>query len=257
MFFAISKILYFIIQPIIWLIIGIGRAFFKKNSFRRFRILRGVFWGLIIFTNPFLANRVFHTWETPATPVSSLRDTFDVGIVLGGYSEFSVYPIHDRLNVSFAANRLLDAVVLYKKGHIKKILLTGGDGKLIGDKINEANQVLPFLLTLGIPSVDILIENQSKNTYENAIFSKRVLEMNGLQQSKCLLITSAFHMRRSIGCFKKANINFEPFCAHFMAERVQVDMRSTIFPDPMLLWKWEVFIKEWVGYIVYKLKGYI
>ena len=257
MFFASSKILYFIIQPIVWLVGSLFWALFRKDPFKRHRILRGVFWGLVLLTNPFLSNRVFHAWEYPAVDISTMQDTFDVGVVLGGYCEFDVYPNKDRLNLSDAVNRLSDAVVIYKKCIIKKILLTGGDGRLLGEKVNESDNVLAFLLTLGIPESDILVENKSKNTRENAVFTKNLLENKGLKDAKCLLITSAFHMRRSIGCFNKTGLNFIPFPAHFVAQRIQADMKSTILPDPLMLWKWEVFIKEWIGYGVYWLQGYV
>jgi uncharacterized SAM-binding protein YcdF (DUF218 family) len=257
MFFALSKLLFFIIQPIVWLVGLLAWSYFTKNDKKRVKILRGLFLGVLLMTNPFLSNRVFHAWEYPAVPIESLKDTFDVGVVLGGYSEFDVYPVHDRVNYGEGVNRFNDALLLYKKGIVKKLLLTGGDGRLIGEKMNEAELSKSVLLQLGVPESDILLENQSKNTRENATFSKLVLKKQGLEHSKILLITSAFHMRRSIGCFKKVGLEFTPFPAHFVAKRLQWDTRSTILPDNEGLSKWEFFIKEWVGYAVYWLQGYI
>ena len=257
MFFVLSKILFFIIQPIVWLIALLGWANFTKNLQKRQRILRALFWGVVLITNPFLSNRVFHAWEYPVVPIESLRDTFDVGIVLGGFSTFDVYTPPDRLNFNTAANRLSDAIILYKKGLIKKILLTGGNGKLIGHNLNEADETLKFLNQLGINKDDILIENKSKNTRENAIFTKELLDENGFSKAKCLLITSAFHQRRSIGCFKKVGLDFQPFPAHFIAEKLQWDFYSTILPDRKAFENWEMFIKEWIGYAVYWMQGYI
>jgi uncharacterized SAM-binding protein YcdF (DUF218 family) len=257
MFFALSKILYFIIQPIVWLVGLLAWSFFTKKNEKKVKILRGVFWAVLLMTNPFLSNRVFHTWEYPATPINSMKDTFDVGIVLGGYSEFGVYPISDRLNFNEASNRFQDAYVLYKKGIIKKILITSGSGAFLGDKINEGDVSKIALLQYGVPETDILIENQSMNTHENAVFTKILLEKQGLAQSKLLLITSSLHMRRSIGCFKKVGLNFTPFPAHFFANRLQWDAESTILPDSRAFYRWEKFLKEWVGCIVYWLQGYI
>lgn len=256
MFFILSKILYFIIQPVVWLIFFIGKALFAKSDIKRWKILRGMFWSVLILTNPLISNRVFHAWEYEAVPMNSLNSIYDVGIVLGGFSEFDVYP-QDRLNLNYSVNRLTDAILLYKKGIIKKILITGGDGRLVGTKVNEAESTLSYLLGIGIPKSDILIENQSRNTYENAIFTQKVLEKEGLGQAQCLLITSAFHMRRSIGCFNKANIHFKPFPAHFVAERMDFSMSTTLLPDKLAFLKWEIFLKEWIGYGVYWLKGYV
>jgi uncharacterized SAM-binding protein YcdF (DUF218 family) len=136
-------------------------------------------------------------------------------------------------------------------------LITSGGGYLLGDKINESDISKKFLLQYGVPETDILIENQSNNTRENAVFTKTFLEKNGLAQSKLLLITSAMHMRRSIGCFKKVGLNFTPFPAHFFANRLQWNMESTILPDNRAFHRWEKFLKEWVGCVVYWLQGYI
>ena len=257
MFFVLSKILFFIIQPIVWLVGLLGWSYFTKNSEKKVKILRGIFWMVLLLTNPFLSNRVFHAWEYPALSLGSMKDTFDVGIVLGGYSDFDGYAINDRLNFNEASNRFQDAYVLYKKGIIKKILITSGSGALLGDKINEADMSKIALLQYGVPETDILIENQSMNTRENAVFTKTFLEKQGLAQSKLLLITSAMHMRRSIGCFKKVGLNFTPFSAHFFASRLQWNMESTILPDNKAFSRWEKFLKEWVGYVVYWLQGYI
>jgi uncharacterized SAM-binding protein YcdF (DUF218 family) len=257
MFFALSKILYFIIQPIIWLVVLLVWAYFTKSEQKRAKILRGCFIMTILITNPFLTNRLYRAWEITETPMATMRDTFDVGIVLGGFSDFDVYAYNDRLNLNFGGNRFLDALVLYKRGLIKKILISGEDGRLIGERISEADKAKTTLLQLGVPESDILIENMSKNTHENAVFTKEVLVKLNLDKSKLLLITSAFHMRRSIGCFKKVGLGFTPFPAHFVANRVQFDSNSTIFPDSMGFFKFEKFLKEIIGYMVYWLQGYI
>jgi uncharacterized SAM-binding protein YcdF (DUF218 family) len=257
MFFYLSKLLFFIIQPIVWLVVLLGWSYFTKSDIKRSKILRGLFWGILLMTNPFLSNRVFHAWEYPAVNINTMKDTFDVGIVLGGYTEWSVYPVNDRVNFGDGSNRYQDAILLYKKGLIRKILITSGSGRILGDPQNEADASKINLLAMGIPEKDILIENQSNNTRENAVFTKVLLEKLGLGQAKLLLITSSFHMRRSIGCFKKVGLNFTPFPAHFYAARIQKDFDSTILPDDSAFHTWGKFLKEWVGYGVYWLQGYI
>jgi uncharacterized SAM-binding protein YcdF (DUF218 family) len=257
MFFALSKIFFFFIKPIVWFVFFVGKTLWTKNDFRRRKILRGCLWFVILFTNPFISNRVFYAWEWEAVPMTSMRDTFDVGIVLGGYSDFGGYNYQDRMNFNPAVNRLTDAIVLYKKGFVKKLLISGGDGKLFGEKISEAVQTRQFLLDLGIKNEDILTEENSRNTRENALFTKDLLEKQGYLNPKCLLITSAFHMKRSKGCFDKVGLNTTAFPAHFYASRVQGGAETYLVPDKWAFVKWEAFIKEWIGYGVYWLQGYI
>jgi uncharacterized SAM-binding protein YcdF (DUF218 family) len=256
MFFAVSKILFFLTLPTVWLILMLIWAVRTKNEMRRKKLL-GVTLGLaVVLTNPFIANTVFHAWEVKPLSINTLHDTFDVGIVLGGFSEFDVYPIEDRLNLTVASNRLADAVLLYKKGFIKHFLISGGDGRLAGKKISEATQVGRYLHDIGIPDSAVWLERESRNTFENAKYCKEFLNTK-LPTARCLLITSAFHMRRAQGCFKKVGFAATPFPAHFIAERIQLDANSTIEPDDQCFMKWNMFIKEWIGWVAYWATGRI
>lgn len=256
MFFILSKLLYFLIQPINWLLLFLLWAILTKNLRRRLQLLRGVFFGTLLLTNPFFSHRVFHAWEYPHTPIETLRDTFHVGIVLGGYSNFSSYCNDKRLNFTSASNRLLDAVVLYKKGIIKKILISGGDGAVLKVATPEALASKPFLQSMGVAENDILLENQSRNTHENALFCKQILDTLP-QKGKVLVITSAFHLRRGIACFRKQGIDSQPFASHFIADRFSWNGSKWLVPQGDLMNYWEIFIKEWLGYLTYKIKGYI
>jgi uncharacterized SAM-binding protein YcdF (DUF218 family) len=256
MFFIISKIFYFILQPINWILLLLLWSVLTKSATRKRQLLRGVFFLTLLLTNPFFAYRVFHAWEYPHTPIENVRDTFHVGIVLGGYSDFSNYCNDERLNFNPASNRLLDAVALYKKGIIKKILISGGDGDIMRQKIPEAAASKPFLWQLGVKEEDILLENESKNTYENALFCKKYLDTLP-QKGRVLLITSAFHLRRAEGCFRKQNIDIQPFASHFIAKRFAWNGSRWLIPQSDVLHFWEIFIKEWLGYATYKMKGYL
>lgn len=255
MFFILSKLLYVLLQPLNWLIGLPIFANFTKNARRKRRILRGCFALLVLITNPFISNRIFHAWEAEPILMTELRDTFDVAIVLGGYTKGGTYA-DDRLNLSYAGNRLTDAIQLYKRGIVKKLLISGGDGRLLGESYPESNLAQKYLLDIGVKPEDLLIENQSRNTHENAVFSKQLLEKQGFTNAKTLVITSAFHMPRSIGCFKKIGINAQSFPAHFTADKLTIEPQTWLIPNPELIRNWETFIKEWIGYMVYKMQGY-
>ena len=255
MFFILSKLLYFLLQPLNWLIGLPIYAIFTKNARRKRRVLRGCFALLVLITNPFLGNRVFHAFEAEPVSMGGLRDTFDVGIVLGGYTKGGTYA-EDRLNFSYAANRLTDAVQAYKRGIIRKLLISGGDGKLIGASYPESELAKTFALDMGVKPEDLLIEDNSRNTHENAVFSKQILEKQGITNAKILVFTSASHIPRAIGCFKKIGINAQPFPTSFVANRLNFQLESWLIPDPEMIRNWESFIKEWIGSVVYKIQGY-
>jgi uncharacterized SAM-binding protein YcdF (DUF218 family) len=256
MFFILSKVLVFIIQPISWLVGLLAWAVFTKNPTKKRRILRGTFFLTVGLTNPFLMNHTFRFYETPAVPMSSLSDTFDVGIVLGGFSNFDA-TTDERLNFNSAANRLTDAVVLYKKGIVRKLLISGGDGNLLGQKTPEAEKTEPYLLLMGVRQEDILLENRSRNTYENALFSKELIDSQHVKSDKILMITSAYHTPRALGCFKKVGLKVDPFPANFIGKKPSWKTNYWLKPDAQAFFNWEAIFKEWIGYVVYVLKGYI
>ena len=209
---------------------------------------------LLFFSNHFIFNLVINVWEIEVKPVANL-ETYDIGIVLGGYSNFEIYP-RDRYNFSKRANRLTQSIELYKKGVFKKMLLTGGSGSLLLNERSEATEVEEYLLTMGVKKEDIILEPDSRNTHENAVFTKRILDKD-YPSAKCLLITSAFHMRRSRACYKKEKVTFTAFSTDVIAERTRFTPNTIIFPNRDGFWRWEMLIKEWVGCVMYWLRGYI
>lgn len=255
MFFILSKALFFMIQPLNWIIgLLIYSIFSKKPKWKkRTRNLAVIF--LIFFSNGFVLNLAIKSWETDILPVSALEDSYDIGIVLGGYSNFHLQQ-EDRYHFSAGANRLTQALELYKEGKVKKLLLTGGSGSLIKKMPNEAELIKPFLLKMGVAENDLIIEPFAKNTHENAVFTNKILKEN-YPDATCLLITSAYHMRRSKACFKKEEVQFTAFSTDLLGEEIQFSFAALFIPDSGGISRWELLIKEWVGYVVYWLAGYV
>ena len=147
-------------------------------------------------------------------------------------------------------DRLSYAIQLYKTGIIKKILVSGGNGQLINEGYLEANWSEQFLLKIGIPKKDILIENKSRNTYENAKYTSELLADN---TGNLLLITSSWHMKRADLCFQKFNLNCDKFPTDYTIKDKKFNLNYLILPTAKTYEKWETIIKEWVGFFVYKI----
>jgi uncharacterized SAM-binding protein YcdF (DUF218 family) len=186
----------------------------------------------------------------------SLHSDFDVAVVLGGFTNPSRAPF-DRTHFNKGADRLLHALELYKLGKVKKILISGGSSRIIGKKYSEAKNIPSFLINMDVKKNDILTEVNSRNTHENALYTKEMIEENYPNGAKVLLVTSAFHMTRSIGCFEKQGFNFVPFPTDSYANEFYWSPSTTIMPSTNALNYWNMIIKEWVGIIAYKLSGYI
>jgi uncharacterized SAM-binding protein YcdF (DUF218 family) len=256
MFFILSKVLYLFIQPMNWVIGMMIYALFVKQPAHKRKALLGAVLLTLFFTNHLIFNQVAKWWEVETITANQISQPFDIGIVLGGYSNTHILPRHDRHNFSQRGNRFFNAYELYKTGKVKKLLLTGGSGDLLQKQASEAVLMKGFLTRIGIPEGDILVEADSRNTYENAVFTKKVLDTQ-YPGASCLLITSAYHMRRSMGCYKNAGVAFTPFSVDFLTEKDRWAPENTLIPDRNGFYWWETLIKEWVGCVMYWLKGYV
>ncbi len=254
MFFILSKIIAFVFTPIIWVFSLLISLFFIKDLKRKKKVLIYAVSVFYIFTNSFILEEVNRIWEIPATKYEALK-VYDAGIVLGGILEYDEQL--ERIQFYRSADRLFQAVALYKKGYIKKIFFVGGSGSIEFAHLKEGVFVKQYLLTLGIPEDDIWIENESRNTYENAVNAKEILRSGNLLDGNFLLITSGQHMRRSLVCFKKLGINVSSYSVDRMASPVRRFTFDHLFiPDAKTIMMWNPLIHEWVGVVAYKLKGY-
>jgi uncharacterized SAM-binding protein YcdF (DUF218 family) len=159
-------------------------------------------------------------------------------------------------NIQFLKNndRLLNTIDLYNNGIIKKILITGASGSMTSD-MREAFILKGFLQKIGIPSKNILTEEKSKNTYENAIFCREIInKLHPKNDIKCLAISSDYHMRRTLACFNKLNINIDPYVKK--PSKKHFDLEGIIIPQSHVLFNWKVVFHEIIGYYTYKIMGY-
>ncbi|MBL0343414.1 MAG: YdcF family protein [Bacteroidetes bacterium] len=245
----------FILSPLTWIVVLMILGFCMKNGSRKRILFVASFTLLLFFTNPFVAHKVVDIWELQPYNSNAIEQPYDVGILLGGslkyYDSLIGRPVYSQ-----SVDRLLQTIALYKERKIKKILLSGGSGVLLEPENKESVLVLRVLLQSGVLLSDVMIENESRNTYENALFSTKII--NGkCKGCRVLLITSAFHMRRSIACFKKAGLNVTPFPVDKKSRKPQWTPDRTLLPDIESLGFWDMLSHEWVGMISYKMAGYI
>ena len=245
MFYIISKLLAFLSKPIIWVFILLISALIFKSKSRKLLIYS--LFTFYFFSNSFIADSCSRMWETPRF---SPTEIYDVGIVLGGIADYD--KITKAHNFNKHADRLMDAEQLYHKGIIKKILLSGGNGILFNYGYIEANAMRQYLLENKIPNEDIMIENTSRNTKENAFNSAKILK-GEYEKGSFLLITSAGHMKRALFCFNKANLKITAYPTDCTISYVNFSIEYLLLPRADALDVWETLIHEWIGYIIYKV----
>jgi len=254
MFFVLSKTLSFLVMPIVLVCLGFMLAAFLTNK----RWKRILFWSalvlLFIFTNDFIANEAMRAWEIPPTPYTEIEKVYDVGILLTGVTLNDFEP-DDRVYFSRGADRVVHTVDLYKRGILKRILITGGTGRLLTEGRPEADDLFKVMLMMGVPEADLIVENESRNTAESALRVKEMLAVYPHQAA--LLITSAFHMRRSRACFVKAKMDVDVFTTDFYSHKRYYTPESLIIPKADALIVWTKLFKEWTGMVAYRMAGYI
>lgn len=253
-FFIISKILDFLVEPLVWIIVLLFFSLFSKRPKRKRNLLLTALVLLLVFSNSFLLDEAMRVWEIPATKISEIPETYDAGIVLSGMVMFD--NSFDRVQFNRRNDRLMQAIILYKTKKIKKIFFSGGSGSLVYTYMKESEIVKKFLIELGIPAEDILIENKSNNTRENAVFTKEVL-VKEIPNGKFLLFTSAFHMRRAVACFKKVGMDVTPFSTDRYSGPRKYYPDHLLAPGAGTLFNWNSLLHEVIGYVIYKIMGYV
>lgn len=256
MFFILSKIFAICIKPIVWIIACFLLSFFLKNKKRKQSFFLSGLVLLILLTNDAVFQGIVHWWEPEPVAIKDLEKKYDFIILLGGYSDFQTAMGKSEFQLGLkGGNRLITALNLHKKGVGTKIILTGGSGKLLGDKYGEAEYVAPFLKTLGLPDSAFIVENKSRNTWENAVFSKQIVD--SLQKNaSCLLVTSALHMPRSKACYDKAGLPTTIYPTDYYSQHSDNLFKLFLEPSSSKLYAWEAILHEWIGVITYKIKGY-
>lgn len=249
MFFVFSKILIYILAPITWILIFLIIGFFtKKPKLKKYFFLASLFL-FILFSNPFLLNSFARWWDVEETSLPP-NQTYSCAILLGGFTSEDE---NGDGYFSVSADRFIQALRLKTQGKVNRILISGGNGTLLPTDFRESDWVAAELRAMKIADSSIISENRSRNSYENALFTKKLLDSAGLKPPY-LLVTSAFHMRRALRTYKRNGCDVIPFSCNYIAGRGRTTF-SEFIPSAWSLAYWQVYIKEVVGYGVYGIKN--
>jgi uncharacterized SAM-binding protein YcdF (DUF218 family) len=241
------------LHPITWIfILLVITVLVKKEKRRKWSIITLLVF--YFFSNEFLFCEIMRIWEEPRKKIESLKN-YDVVIVLGGMISFDSDV--ERMQANRGIDRTLQALLVYKKGKAKKLFISGGSGSLQFPDMKESIILKNYLMQIGFPEEDILIESESKNTYENALYTKKELERLGLQNSSLLLVTSASHMYRAKKCFEKQGLQVDTYSADIIAGPRKFVFDHLFIPNSEALSDWYNLLHEILGVIIYKVMGYI
>ena len=255
MFFLLSKLLDFLLLPVLWLLVLLVAALLTRRPARRRTLLLAVLALLVVGTNNALVNEALLAWELPPVRLRELPPRADAAVLLTGITNTGKSP-HDRVYLHDGADRLTNALWLWRAGRVRYILVSGGSGAVLRKTRTEAADLITLLQLAGVPDSAIIREDQSRNTRENALFTQRIVQARP-ELDTLLLVTSAFHQRRALGCFAKVGLQPQPFPAGFFSTDRAASPDYWLVPSSDALSRWSLLLHEISGYVVYKLLGYV
>lgn len=255
--FVISKLFWNTVQPLsLVFLLGLLAIGFLGFRWLRCAATALALALLILFVTLYttLGSVLLQTLEARFTRPD--RDPPEIAcmIVLGGAFETEVTTARGGIDLNQAADRFVEALRLAMQYPQAKILVSGGDGSLSGGYEGDAAASIRFFKAFGISGDRLIAETTSRNTDENAQNSRGLLASEDL--GPCLLITSAFHMPRSVGLFRKAGIDVTPWPVDY---RTAGNLSFTLdFTQPTLnSQQMSTALREWVGLAAYRMLGRI
>ncbi len=205
MFFTLSKVLWFFADPanLLFIALLIGVALLATRWRRVGQRLLAVVAVAAVFVAVVPAGtRLIGIHEDRFPALDQPPARVDGVIVLGGLVNPELSAARGRPAISGAVERLFAMAALAKRYPQAKLVFSGGSGSLVHQDKKEAHLIAPLLAELGVDPARVVFEDQSRNTAENAEFSRRLAQPKSGET--WLLVTSAFHMPRAVGCFRRA-----------------------------------------------------
>jgi len=260
--FGLYKLVKFAVYPYTWLCLVTGAlavlTFLPSSPARRkwIRVLAvtavAVVWLLGAPAAATIALGLLEAHDPPFDRATTAR--FDAIVVLGAgvVEKGSLRPV-DQLS-GLNMQRTLCGTDLFAQGRAQKLVLSGGDGTIFGEGPTEAVEMKRLALRVGVPESAILLEEQARSTYENAVGTRRVLGGTSI-----LLVTSASHMPRAAALFRKQGFEVTPAPCNYNVREWPQFWRNwdpvALIPDVHSLSQTTMAITEVVGMIVYWITG--
>jgi uncharacterized SAM-binding protein YcdF (DUF218 family) len=255
-FFALSKTLGIMMLPTNFLIgVGLLGAILLVTQFvslgRKLLIASVVLLAICGFSP--LGNWLLYPLEARFPPWDAALGAPDGIVVLGGPIDPELSLAHDTAVFRGSADRVIATAALAHRYPTARIVYSGGSANLVfDDTAKETDYALSVFERLGISRERLEMEGRSRNTQENAEFSKALVAPK--KGERWLLVTSAYHMPRSVGVFRKAGFAVEPYPVDW-----RVGGRSDLLAFSIYavegLGRVETAIREWLGLVAYRISG--
>lgn len=255
MFFYLSKVFWLFAHPLnltgILLFVGLVLLFaqWTRLAGAAFSI---AFLVVALSTWTSLGALMLHPLEDRFARPDPAPERVDGIIVLGGGFEGAVNLARGGYELNASGDRFVETAVLARRYPDASVVVTGGTGTMVLEGEGDGETAPRLLTALGIDEGRLVLENQSRNTDENARFTRDMVSPQPGQT--WLLVTSAFHMPRSILLFEKAGFDVVPWPADYRTAGTE---HPGLAQDNAIdsLQNTAIAIREWIGLVAYRLTG--
>ena len=254
MFFFLSKTAAYLLLPSnLFITLGLAGFALRFTRWRRAgaRIALGSIFILLAFAFLPIGSVLMNELEQRFPAWDATRGAPDGIIILGGSIDPSLSLDRGSPAVVTAAGRIIAMAKLARQFPSARIIYSGGNGSLIPGKPAEADFIYPLLDAFGVPRARVLLETRSRNTEENAVFAKAIA--NPKPGEHWLLVTSAWHMPRAVGCFRRIGFPVEAYPTDWQT-RGDVRLVPSLEPAKNLV-STDNAVHEWLGLLAYRLSG--
>ena len=257
MFFVLSKTLGYLLLPTNFLIaIGFVGAILMMTRFAslgRKLVIAAVLLLVICGLSP-LGKALLYPLEQRFPSWDAARGAPDGIIVLGASIEADLSVAHGTPVVRGSPDRIIAAAALARRYPNARVVFSGGSANLVSNDAREADFAGAIFESLGVDKSRLIMERESRNTQENAEFSKALVKPK--EGERWVLVTSAFHMPRSVGLFRRAGFDVVPWPTDYMGNGTESASIKLDEPAENLTVT-TLALREWAGLLVYYLTGKI
>ena len=253
MFFLLSKLLNWFVYPLSLLFVGLLAILVCYHRRYTQWVLACMLILFYALSAPTIVNPPVYWLEGAPPAPEALRQHYDVAIVLTGIV-YLYRSSKGHIEFNEHVERILEGMRLVKRGIADKLLIVGGSGDLFERSLSEARQLRLFALEFGLSDEQVLAEEISRNTYENAVKAAEIIRAG--QYRDLVLVTSALHMYRAAAAFHKQGLFPDPYPVDFRSSGGRMRLFG-LFPSAETLSTMTEVIHELIGVVMYRLQGYI
>ena len=254
LFFLFSKLYWLVFSPatlLVWLLVGACLLSWSRWQKAGRYLLTGITVGVLFIACLPVGSWLIYPLEQRYPAVSALPEAPDGIVLLGGSFALRLSENRQQVHLNDTSERVTGFLALAQRYPDARLVFTGGSGSPTRQDIREADLARELFLDLGISPERLVLERDSRNTFENAVNTRNLIQP--ARDERWLLVTSAFHMPRAVGVFCKQGWNVQPYPVDYQSLQGRLLGFSMDLISNLSVFNYA--LHEWTGLLAYRLTG--